>query len=195
MIDWRSQWELHSPYYRDGLLYVNLQEFGGPDRLLKLEPGPGFGDLSHPTTRLTLKLLLKYVKDQVVLDVGCGSGILALAASAAGAKAVYGLDIDKEALEHARANAVLNKLEVRWLLPEQMEPLQGELIAAMNMIRSEQAVAWKSLRPVHPMIKTWITSGVLSEEKKIYLNEAASRGWKVGTVIEEEGWLACLLVI
>lgn len=190
MIDWRSQWELHSRYYHDGFLFVNLQEFGGPDRILKLEPGPGFGDLSHPTTRLTLKLLLKDLQDRVVIDVGCGSGILSLAAAAAGAKTVYGLDIEDEALAHAKTNAALNGLEIHWLRPEQMVPLKLEAIAAMNMIRSEQAIAWESLCPLHPMITTWITSGVLSEEKKTYLKEAASRGWKVITMLEEDGWMA-----
>lgn len=190
MIDWRSQWELHCRYFRDGYLFVNLQEFGGPDRLLKLEPGPGFGDLSHPTTRLSLKLLLKHVKDRIVLDVGCGSGILALAAAASGAKKVYGLDIEDEALEHAKTNAAFNNLEIHWLRPEQMPRLNSDAIAAMNMIRSEQAVAWESLRPLHPQITTWITSGVLAEERDRYLKEAVSREWKVDTVLEEEGWLA-----
>lgn len=190
MIDWRSQWELHSRYYRNGFLYINLQEFGGPDRVLKLEPGPGFGDLSHPTTRLSLKLLLAHVQNQVVLDVGCGSGILALAAAASGAKKVYGLDIEDEALAHAKTNSALNSLNIHWLKPEQMISLKTEAIAAMNMIRSEQAVAWESLRPLHPMITTWITSGVLSEEKETYLKESALRGWKVITMIEEDGWMA-----
>lgn len=190
-IDWHSQWALHSRYFRDGYLSVNLQEFGGPRRILQLEPGPGFGDLSHPTTRLSLKLLLNQVQERVVLDVGCGSGILALAAAASGARKVLGLDIDEEALAHARINARLNRLTaIAWCRPEQLMPLETEATAVMNMIRSEQAIAWESLRALHPKIATWVTSGVLIEEKEIYLKEVEARGWLVETILEEDGWLA-----
>ena len=164
-IDWKEQWALHSRYFHDDYLRVNLKKFGGPDRLLKLEPGPGFGDLSHPTTRLTLQMMLPLIQDQIVLDVGCGSGILALAAAAAGARAVYGIDIDDAALLHAQRNAALNDLKLVWCRPEKRIQLDQEAWALMNMIRSEQAVAWHSLRALHSHIKTRITSGVLLEEK------------------------------
>lgn len=185
MIDWKEQWSLHSRYYRDGLVQINLKQFGGPERLLKLEPGPGFGDLSHPTTRLTLKMMLPLIKGQVVLDIGCGSGILALAAKAAGAEWVYGIDIDQEALEHAQKNARLNGLEIIWEAPDK---LRDGPIALMNMIRCEQADAWESLRALHPQITTKVTSGVLVEEKELYLAE--QKDWRVEKITEEEGWLA-----
>ncbi len=90
-------------------------------KTLLLKPGPGFGDLSHPTTSLMLKLMklnLASMQAGAVLDVGSGSGILALAASLLGSGDVAGIDIDREANRHARKNARLNCLaHVRFPFP------------------------------------------------------------------------------
>ncbi len=186
---WDTQWALHSPYYRDGLTQLNLLDFGGINTILKLKPGAGFGDLSHPTTRLTLKMMLPLIPNQTVLDVGSGSGILALAAAASRAHAVYACDIDNEALLHGQKNAALNGLKVTWGYPEEIPQLKTGAVALMNMIRSEQAVAWESLRQNHSYIETWITSGVLSEEKETYLKETEKRGWQLQSCLEEANWL------
>ncbi len=56
-INWEEQWQIHGMDFKDGLIHVNLEEFGASAITLNLKPGPGFGDLSHPTTRLVLKLM------------------------------------------------------------------------------------------------------------------------------------------
>ena len=112
--------------YRDGLLHIDLHDFSHDmqpsfwPEALKLKPGPGFGDLSHPSTRLVLKLMAKRIEGKAVLDVGCGSGILALAALSMGAASVCGIDIDQEALMHAEVNARLNDMQdaIKFVLPE-----------------------------------------------------------------------------
>ena len=82
----------------------------------RLKPGGGFGDLSHPTTRLMLRMLAQIVAKQDVIDIGCGSGILSLAAAALGSPKVYGIDIEQEAVEHSRNNAIFNNLSEKILL-------------------------------------------------------------------------------
>jgi len=89
---------------------------------LVLDPGLAFGTGSHPTTRLCLEWLCEHAKPgRTVLDYGCGSGILGIAAVRLGAGPVLGVDIDEKALEAARDNAERNRVEM--LLAHTSKPL------------------------------------------------------------------------
>lgn len=78
-------------------------------RAIVLDPGLAFGTGSHPTTRLCLEWLDEHLRDgESVIDYGCGSGILAIAAARLGAARVCAIDIDTQALESARRNAAVN---------------------------------------------------------------------------------------
>ena len=86
---------------------------------VRLDPGLAFGTGTHPTTRLTLAFLETAIKGgERVLDYGCGSGILAIAAAKLGAARVDAVDIDPQAVETAAANARANRVAVRALLPD-----------------------------------------------------------------------------
>lgn len=92
---------------------------------LVLDPGMAFGTGSHPTTRLCLEWLERNVSEGCsVLDYGCGSGILAIAAARLGAAQVAGVDIDPQAVEAARANAERNGVTA--LFADSAEPVAGE---------------------------------------------------------------------
>lgn len=179
-IDWNAQWEAHGFNFKDG--FVHFEN-------IRLKPGPGFGDLSHPTTHLSVKLMRPLLKNKIVVDIGSGSGVLSLFAAANGAKEVIGIEIDPEAVEHAKENAKVNQLSVKFLLPEVLKTFpKGELLFVMNMIRTEQANAW-SVLPLLDRPAQIITSGVMSQEKEIYLQEASKRGWELQNVEELDGWL------
>ena len=86
---------------------------------IMLDPGLAFGTGTHPTTALCLNWLDQAdVKDKVVIDYGCGSGILAIAAALLGAKKVIGVDTDPQALEATQANAERNGVHIETYLPE-----------------------------------------------------------------------------
>lgn len=200
-VDWGMQWSLGAQTEDEGALErltIDLKRIY-PDALagtcLTLLPGPGFGDLSHPTTRLSLKMLAPYVKDAVVWDIGCGSGILSLAALKLGASTVYGIDIDDRALEHAARNAAENGLSERcqfWLpdqIPENVT-MTPESIAVMNMIRSEQESVWKSFSALSSFHGTLITSGILKEERQLYRKLCERRGLVVQEERTEGDWMA-----
>lgn len=196
-IDWEGQWSAHEAYH-EGYLYVDLQDYAKETAFavwpstLKLIPGPGFGDHSHPTTKLVLRLMPNLVRGKSVIDVGCGSGILSLAAVAMGASSVCGIDIDEEALIHSRANAECNGMGefLEFLLPEDIKGKYAGSIALMNMIQSEQEVAWTSLTStINSAPETILTSGILREGRAEYLAMCAKWGWQLVEELEEDGWL------
>jgi|GEM_PF-6772730 len=173
VIDWESQWG----HKEKSLLLPN------GDTLL-LSAGPGFGDHTHPTTILALEMLAACdLMHTTVIDIGSGSGILILAAKKLGASHAIGVEIDPLAIAHAQQNAVLNQLDALFQT-HLTSPMEDPLILVINMITSEQKIAWASL----PSVKgTLIVSGMLVEEKITYDK------WAPGQLIEErqqEGWLA-----
>ena len=90
-----------------------------------LDPGLAFGTGSHPTTHLCLAWLADNVRPGLsVLDYGCGSGILAIAARKLGAGRVIGTDIDAQAIEASHYNAAQNQVEAAFYLPDQLAPNQ-----------------------------------------------------------------------
>ncbi|MEJ7696003.1 MAG: 50S ribosomal protein L11 methyltransferase [Candidatus Limnocylindrales bacterium] len=118
--DWASAWKAHFPVLRVGRRLVIRPSWrrhrrAPDDVVLALDPGMAFGTGLHPTTRLCLAMLERLadrgaVAQTRVLDVGCGSGILAIAAIKLGAASALGLDTDPIAIESTVANARRNRL-------------------------------------------------------------------------------------
>jgi ribosomal protein L11 methyltransferase len=98
---------------------------------LVLDPGLAFGTGSHPSTRLCLQWLERTLRGgERVLDYGCGSGILAIAALRLGAGAALGVDVDAQALLAARANAERNRVDARFIDTETATDFQADLVVA-----------------------------------------------------------------
>jgi ribosomal protein L11 methyltransferase len=112
--DWSTSWQAHFPTLHIGPLTVAPPWEATPEALV-IEPGQGFGTGQHTTTRQVLEALVPRLLGSAastrVLDVGCGSGILALAAAKLGAVA-YGVDHDPVAVDDARGQAAANGLDV-----------------------------------------------------------------------------------
>lgn len=129
-----------------------------------LDPGMAFGTGSHPTTRLCLEWLCDTVTpDATVLDYGCGSGILGIAAAKLGASDVLGIDIDEKALDAAQDNAERNHVSMR--LMHSREPLDGQFdVVVANILTNP-------LRMLAPLLAARVAkgghialSGVLAEQ-------------------------------
>lgn len=189
-IDWAAQWENFSPTFKDGIFQVDID-----DQFFQLLPGKGFGDLSHPTTQLMMRLMAPYVKDKVVLDIGCGSGILSLAAAKSGARKVYGIDISEDAIEHANNNCEANNLSEIVEFSTRLVndwPTQMDVIL-MNMTFGEQKSALES----YPLLKqpqtVIVTSGILTEQLAEYLKWIKDLGWNLHQEELDEGWMGFVL--
>lgn len=198
-IDWEAQWAAHGADYRDGYVHIELLAYAPlgsqpHPATLRLKAGPGFGDLSHPTTRLVLKLMAHSVSGAHVVDIGSGSGVLSLAACAMGASRVEGIEIDAAAIAHARENSQLNGMEqqVAFFLPEEYRwpEEKAPCVILMNMIQSEQQPAWEALPMLHPHAVRAVTSGILAEGRAAYLRLTEAWGWQLEHEAAEDGWLA-----
>ena len=118
--DWAEAWKEHFPVMRVGHRLVirptwREHDAANDDVVISLDPGMAFGTGLHPTTRLCLALIEDLAGEGVldrasVLDVGCGSGILSIAAGLLGARPILGVDTDPLAVETTRRNALLNGL-------------------------------------------------------------------------------------
>lgn len=166
-------------------------EAPAPDAInLILDPGMAFGTGSHPTTRLCLEWLEKNVTPGCsLLDYGCGSGILAIAAARLGAGQVAGVDIDPQAVEAARANAERNGVSARFA--DSADALAGEYDVVVANILSNP------LRVLAPAICAHVRpggrlalSGILAEQAEEIIGVYAP--WVPLAVADtRDGWV-CL---
>lgn len=194
-VNWEHQSALFSPYYKEGRIRIPLNDFSSSLAVLDLLPGAGFGDLSHPTTRLMLRTMEEQVKNRFVLDIGCGNGILSLAASHMGALYTNGIDIDEEALSHAEGNKQIPTEKYVDFSSTPTLTLQQapSWVALMNMTFLEQKAAWGSLAPWHKKITTLVVSGILCEQADKYLEWMKQNNFEPLSSSEEDGW-ACFVL-
>lgn len=133
--DWVNNWKQYfKPFYVDDHIMVkptweDVENLSKEDLVVEIDPGTAFGTGSHETTKLCMRQLKKYVKDDtVLLDVGCGSAILSILGLKLGAKYVVDTDIDPNAVRAAKENFVVNHLE-----EEQYQVLLGNLLEDKQM--------------------------------------------------------------
>jgi ribosomal protein L11 methyltransferase len=137
-----------------------------------LDPGLAFGTGAHPTTHLCTEWLIDNVsKEKKVLDYGCGSGILAIAAYKLGAKMVKGVDIDPQAIIASKENGNLNECNIDWLNTNEDFKFQTDLLVA-NILSSALSVLAPLLASYCAPKGKIALSGILESQenqiKKIY---------------------------
>lgn len=197
--DWRNNWKkffnpspvgerlLIRPTWRD--------DFDAGDRaVLNIDPGLAFGTGSHETTRLCLEMIERYLKAGAeVLDVGCGSGILAIAALLLGAERAVGVDIDETAVRTAAENAELNGVADKFtvLCGDLTEKISGkyDLIVA-NIVADAIISLSKGVKEFMKDDTVYIMSGIIDTRGDEVVN-ALSRDFEIIERVEDGGWV-CL---
>lgn len=154
---------------RDDLWIVpSWHEAPNPQALnIVLDPGLAFGTGSHPTTHLCLAWLADHVDaSSTVLDYGCGSGILAIAASKLGAARVAGVDIDPQAIQASRYNAEQNGVSAEFSLPTDSDGMadDGADIVVANILSSALTVLAPALAAACRVGGSIALSGILREQ-------------------------------
>lgn len=155
--------------------------------VVRLDPGLAFGTGSHPTTRLVLRFLEQQVRGgERMLDYGCGSGILAIAAAKLGAGRVSGTDIDPGALETALANARVNGVALDLCLPDELRPGLYDIVVA-NILAQPLIV-------LAPLLTSRVASGgrlALSgilESQAAEVAQSYAASFDLAATLAEEGW-------
>jgi ribosomal protein L11 methyltransferase len=189
--DWSERWKaFHTPVELPGLR-VRPPWFDGDATDIVIDPGQAFGTGGHETTRLCLELLLDLDPTRTFADLGCGSGVLAIAAARRGFGDIVALDFDPLAVDATIENARVNGVELearRWDLRDEPAP-EAETVAA-NLLRP----LLLELRFAAEPPRTLIASGLLAREA----DEAADHFAAVHGLIEKKrlergDWAALLL--
>jgi ribosomal protein L11 methyltransferase len=200
--DWAEAWKAYFPVLRVGRRLVIrptwLDAEPGPDDVvLDLDPGMAFGTGLHPTTRLCL-IALESLADRGrlrgarVLDVGCGSGILAIAAAKLGAASVVGIDVDPIAVEATLANAATNGLSGRisarlGSLPSGLPPFD---VASANLIASLLVELAPALAAELRRHGTLVSSGIFIDREADVRSAFTKALLDVGETWDEGDWVA-----
>jgi len=162
------------------------------DLVIVLDPGQAFGTGDHPTTRLCLELMeLPEVAGKRVIDIGCGSGILSIGACLLGASEVLAIDIDPIAVEVAKENRDLNKVEFEAVVGEGVLVYDHKWdVVVSNIISATLIRLARDVRGLIEEAGVWIISGVIVDNWPDVLEAAEKAGFKLTNRLEEDGWVA-----
>ncbi len=155
---------------------------------IRLDPGLAFGTGSHPTTRLCLRWLDENIKGgETVLDYGCGSGILAIAAAKLGAAKVWGIDIDPQAIQAAAYNADINAVSANFFTTDQAPATTAGIVMANILTNPLKALAPLLAKLTLPGGHL-VMSGILESQAQSVM-EIYSAWFEFEKPAEEEGWV------
>ncbi len=161
--------------------------------VVRLDPGVAFGTGTHPTTRLCLRWLDANLQvGTSVLDYGCGSGILAIAAAKLGAARVTGTDIDPQALEAARANSSANGVQAQYTDPDTLGAATWNVVVANILSNPLKLLAPALLARVAPG-GALVLSGVLERQAEEVIDVYRRVDPRLPLAVwgRDEGWV-CL---
>lgn len=206
-IDWINNWKqfFHQFYIDDLLVIPSWEEVGPEDRdkkILHIDPGTAFGTGMHETTQLCIRQLKKYITPETeLLDVGTGSGILAIISLMYGIKHAVGTDLDPCAVEAVREN-----MEANSIAPECFEMMIGNIITDKTV---QDKVGYKKydivvaniladvLVPLTPVIVNqlkpggvYITSGIIDNKEQTVRSAVEAAGLEVVEVTYQGEWVS-----
>ena len=205
--DWLNNWkEFFHQFYIDDLLVTPSWEEVKPEdadkKVLHIDPGTAFGTGMHETTQLCIRQLKKYITPEtLLLDVGTGSGILAIISLMYGIKGAVGTDLDPCAVEAVREN-----MEVNGVVSDSFEMMIGNIISDKEI---QERVGYDKydivvanilaevLLPLTPVVKQhlkkggiYITSGIIAEKEQLVTDAIKAAGMEVLEVTRQNEWVS-----
>ena len=200
--DWNENWKKYFKAFEIGerlAVCPSWENYDNKDNrtVISLDPGAAFGTGSHATTSLCLEILEKRVtNDTTVLDIGTGSGILAIAADLLGAKSAIGVDIDVQSVKTAIANAEINGVseKTEFLVGDLAEKVSGKYdIVCANIVAD---VVMRLFDNVADFMKDGgilIVSGIIDMRALEVEKSALEHGFKIAESLMREEWHAYVL--
>lgn len=194
--DWANNWK---KYYKPTKVGERIvvrpiwEEYkeANDELVLVLDPGMAFGTGTHETTRMCIQSLENYVKeDSVVFDVGCGSGILAIAAAKLGANKAVGVDLDPVAVESAKENVGYNNLDnIEVLYGNLVEVIDGKAdIVVANIIAEVICILTEDVKRVLKDDGYFITSGIIHDRVDMVTKKLEETGFEVVEINKDGEW-------
>lgn len=200
--DWNENWKkyFHTIEIGEKLAVVpSWEEYNNPDgrTVLSIDPGAAFGTGTHATTSLCLNILDGCVASGTkVLDIGCGSGILAIASVLLGADSALGVDIDAQSVKTAKENAEINNIKdkTEFIVGDLADKVEGKYnIVCANIVAD---VIIKLLPDVSRFLTDdgiLIVSGIIDIRKDDVLKAVSKNGFKVEAEAYKDNWCAFVL--
>lgn len=200
--DWNENWKkyFHTIEIGDKLAVVpSWEEYANENgrTVLSIDPGAAFGTGTHATTSLCLEILDKAVTDDLeVLDIGCGSGILAIASVLLGAKRATGVDIDAQSVKTAKENAEINGIsdKTEFIVGDLADKVSGKYdIVCANIVAD---VIIRLLPDVGNFMTDdgiLIISGIIDIRKDDVLKAVSDNGFKISAEAYRDNWCAFTL--
>lgn len=195
--DWENSWKDYFDILNIGEKFVIVptwREYENEENkyVINIDPGMAFGTGGHETTSLCIKNLEKYVKPHDnIIDVGCGSGILSIAASYLTDGEIKAVDLDKLAVDVSRENFVLNNLENRITVEEASlltkETKKYNVIVANILAHIIELM----LDDAYKLLEDggyYITSGIIKDKKDELLEKMLERGFKLVEETSDNEW-------
>ncbi len=201
-VDWSENWKKYYKPFRIGSHLVvkptwEPYEAQEGDQIIELDPGMAFGTGTHETTHMCMQLLEKHLRPGMrVMDVGTGSGILAIAAACLGAREVLAIDIDPNAVKVAKENVALNQVQ------PQVRVVVGDLckseampcdLAVANIVADAICMLAGPLTRHLQKGRLLICSGIIREREQDVRDAAARAGYTLFDRIEMGEWVALAL--
>ena len=206
--DWENNWkQFYKPMeIGDRLIVIpEWESTGVPEGrvALRLNPGLTFGTGSHATTRLCLTALEKHITGgQTVLDLGCGNGILSIAALLLGADHAVACDIDEKCMDVAYENAALNgvgrdRYTVRWGDVVTDQALRQESggpydVVVANIVADVIKALASTVRPLVKEGGIFLCSGIIDDRAEEVAQCLRDNGWTIAETRSSEGWFSYL---
>lgn len=197
--DWENNWKQYfhpMPIGEKLLIRPTWEDDFDPDgrKVLNIEPGLAFGTGTHETTRLCLETLEKHISEgKTVLDIGCGSGILSIAALLLGAEKAIGVDIDALAVKTARENGEVNNLrepEYTVLQGNLTDKVSGKFdIVVANIVADVIIMFCKDVASFMKDDGLFITSGIIDTREQDVIDAFNKYGFEIKARHTKNGWV------